>query len=148
MESENLSSLMRLSVSDGQKTDSPKDVSIIGIEGSQSRFWIYSAQWLSWYLATGDQMVTKIVIFLIHIYKYKMAKQLVSAIQLCNGNPNAFYQYFQDWANNMLITVMLKVNKIQTIWLCTCNDCSVRLELWAWRRLRSLVTQMPRLIWV
>ena len=31
MESENLSSLIWLSVSDGQKTDSPKDVSFIGI---------------------------------------------------------------------------------------------------------------------
>ena len=31
MESENLSSLNRLSVSDGQKTDSSKDVSFIGI---------------------------------------------------------------------------------------------------------------------
>ena len=30
MESENLSSLIRLSVSDGQKTDSSKDVSFIG----------------------------------------------------------------------------------------------------------------------
>ena len=31
VESENLSSLIRLSVSDGQKTDSSKDVSFIGI---------------------------------------------------------------------------------------------------------------------
>ena len=31
MDSENLSSLIRLSVSDGQKTDSPKVVSVIGI---------------------------------------------------------------------------------------------------------------------
>ena len=31
MELENLSSLIRLSVSDGQKTDSSKDVSFIGI---------------------------------------------------------------------------------------------------------------------
>ena len=30
-ESENLSSLIRLSVSDGQKTDSSKDVSFIGL---------------------------------------------------------------------------------------------------------------------
>ena len=32
MESENLSSLIRLSVSDGQKTDSSKNVSFIGIK--------------------------------------------------------------------------------------------------------------------
>ena len=31
MDSENLSSLIRLSVSDGQKTDSSKDVTVIGI---------------------------------------------------------------------------------------------------------------------
>ena len=31
MESENLSSLIRLSVSDGEKTDSSKDASCIGI---------------------------------------------------------------------------------------------------------------------
>ena len=31
MDSENLSSLIRLSVSDGQKTDISKDVSVIGI---------------------------------------------------------------------------------------------------------------------
>ena len=31
MDSENLSSLIQLSVSDGQKTDSSKDVSCIGI---------------------------------------------------------------------------------------------------------------------
>ena len=58
MESEKLSSLMRLSVSDGQKTDRSKDVSFIGISCStQQRF----------VLLINIKMPTTIVGFLILI---------------------------------------------------------------------------------